>query len=288
MRGLICKDLRLMMVQKNFLIMLAAVALVSLAAMDDPMFVIMYMTLIFTSFILSTMSYDEFDNGFPFLFTLPITRKLYVREKYVLALLSGAAAWVLTTLLSAGSCIFSDGALPQLSWFAASFMVLPMLAVLIALMIPFKLKFGSENSRMALVIAVAAVFALIGAVSGAMQAAGVSLDVLAATLPPMSMALCAALLIAFSAFICFCPTPSACGSWNDANSDSAAVQRFFTCSSHRIVTMKLVIMYEKTKCLDGAVLRCGTMCRALLLLGMESEHNGRIYRPHRTSGSAGS
>ena len=108
MRGLICKDLRLMMVQKNFLIMLAAVALVSLAAMDDPMFVIMYMTLIFTSFILSTMSYDEFDNGFPFLFTLPITRKLYVREKYVLALLSGAAAWVLTTLLSAGSCIFSD------------------------------------------------------------------------------------------------------------------------------------------------------------------------------------
>ena len=41
MRGLICKDLRLMMVQKNFLIMLAAVALVSLAAMDDPMFVIM-------------------------------------------------------------------------------------------------------------------------------------------------------------------------------------------------------------------------------------------------------
>ena len=80
-------------------------------------------------------------------------------------------------------------------------MVLPMLAVLIALMIPFKLKFGSENSRMALVIAVAAVFALIGAVSGAMQAAGVSLDVLAATLPPMSMALCAALLIAFSAFI---------------------------------------------------------------------------------------
>ena len=201
MRGLICKDLRLMMVQKNFLIMLAAVALVSLAAMDDPMFVIMYMTLIFTSFILSTMSYDEFDNGFPFLFTLPITRKLYVREKYVLALLSGAAAWVLTTLLSAGSCIFSDGALPQLSWFAAAFMVLPMLAVLIALMIPFKLKFGSENSRMALVIAVAAVFALIGAVSGAMQAAGGSLDVLAATLPPMSMALCAALLIAFSAFI---------------------------------------------------------------------------------------
>ena len=96
MRGLICKDLRLMMVQKNFLIMLAAVALVSLAAMDDPMFVIMYMTLIFTSFILSTMSYDEFDNGFPFLFTLPITRKLYVREKYVLALLSGAAAWVLS------------------------------------------------------------------------------------------------------------------------------------------------------------------------------------------------
>ena len=34
-----------------------------------------------------------------------------------------------------------------------------------------------------------------------LTAAGVSLDVLSATLPPMSMALCAALMIAFSAFI---------------------------------------------------------------------------------------
>ncbi len=201
MRGLICKDLRLMMVQKNFLIMLAAVALVSLAAMDDPMFVIMYMTLIFTSFILSTMSYDEFDNGFPFLFTLPITRKLYVREKYVLALLSGAAAWVLTTLLSAGSCIFSDGALPQLSWFAASFMVLPMLAVLIALMIPFKLKFGSENGRLAMLLAIAAVCAIFGAALGLMQSMGISVQTITAVLPAMSMALSALLILVICALI---------------------------------------------------------------------------------------
>lgn len=81
MRGLICKDLRLMLVQKNFFIMLAFVAFVCMAALDDPAFVVMYVTLIFASFLMSTMSYDEFDNGYPFLFTLPISRKLYVQEK---------------------------------------------------------------------------------------------------------------------------------------------------------------------------------------------------------------
>ena len=100
MRGLICKDLRLMLVQKNFFIMLAFVAFVCMAALDDPAFVVMYVTLIFTSFLLSTMSYDEFDNGYPFLFTLPITRKLYVQEKYVLGMAGGSIAWLLSTLLA--------------------------------------------------------------------------------------------------------------------------------------------------------------------------------------------
>ena len=42
-----------------------------------------YVTFIFTLFTVSTISYDEYDNGYPFLFTLPITRRQYVNEKYV-------------------------------------------------------------------------------------------------------------------------------------------------------------------------------------------------------------
>ena len=143
MRGLILpKICGLMLVLKNFFIMLAFVAFVCMAALDDPAFVVMYVTLIFASFLMSTMSYDEFDNGYPFLFTLPITRKLYVQEKYVLGMAGGGIAWLLSTLLAGIAFFLTRGGLPPLSWFVLPFAALPMLVLLIALMIPFKLKFG--------------------------------------------------------------------------------------------------------------------------------------------------
>ena len=172
MRGLICKDLRLMLVQKNFFIMLAFVAFVCMAALDDPAFVVMYVTLIFTSFLLSTMSYDEFDNGYPFLFTLPITRKLYVQEKYVLGMAGGSIAWLLSTLLAGIAFFLTQGDFPPLSWFVLPFAALPMLALLIALMIPFKLKFGGEKARVVIILFVLALFAIIGGLFNVMPVDG--------------------------------------------------------------------------------------------------------------------
>lgn len=197
MRGLICKDLRLMLVQKNFFIMLAFVAFVCMAALDDPAFVVMYVTLIFTSFLLSTMSYDEFDNGYPFLFTLPITRKLYVQEKYVLGMAGGSIAWLLSTLLAGIAFFLTQGDFPPLSWFVLPFAALPMLALLIALMIPFKLKFGGENGR----LAIAAVCAIFGTALGLMQSMGISVQAVTAVLPAMSMALSALLILVICALI---------------------------------------------------------------------------------------
>lgn len=201
MRGLICKDLRLMLVQKNFFIMLAFVAFVCMAALDDPAFVVMNVTLIFTSFLLATMSYDEFDNGYPFLFTLPISRKLYVQEKYVLGMAGGGIAWLLSTLLAGIAFFLTQGGLPPLSWFVLPFAALPMLVLLIALMIPFKLKFGGENGRLAMLLAIAAVCAIFGAALGLMQSMGISVQTITAVLPAMSMALSALLILVICALI---------------------------------------------------------------------------------------
>ena len=65
-----------------------AVVIFMLVAGQDTSFVIMYANIIFMMFGLSTISYDAFDNGEAFLFTLPITKKLYVKEKYVFSLAS--------------------------------------------------------------------------------------------------------------------------------------------------------------------------------------------------------
>ena len=62
----------------------------------DSLFVISYAAILFTILAISTLSYDEYENGMSFLFTLPFSRNTYVVEKY----LFGMLGTVLIVLLS--------------------------------------------------------------------------------------------------------------------------------------------------------------------------------------------
>jgi ABC-type transport system involved in multi-copper enzyme maturation permease subunit len=96
MKGLLIKDIRLMKNMRNSIIMIA----VSMGAyMKDVSFIITYLALIGASFTTSTMSYDEFDNGYTFLLSLPVTRKGYVLEKYAFGLLLGGGGWLLGSVI---------------------------------------------------------------------------------------------------------------------------------------------------------------------------------------------
>jgi hypothetical protein len=82
MKGLLVKDFILVKNQcKTLLAFLALGFLMSLSMQDNAG--VVYMVMIISMFSLSTIGYDEFDNGFRFLFTLPTSRKAYVREKYL-------------------------------------------------------------------------------------------------------------------------------------------------------------------------------------------------------------
>ena len=87
MKGMLIKDLRLLKNQgKTLLLMLFVVAIFMNFITDvGPSFIVGYITIIFSLFTATTISYDEFDNCYLFLMTLPITRKKYVNEKYVFA-----------------------------------------------------------------------------------------------------------------------------------------------------------------------------------------------------------
>jgi len=95
MKGLFVKDLKLMMLQKNFLLLILAIVIGMMIFTDDVIFPLGFLSFIVSLFTVSTISYDDFDNGNAFLFTLPITRNHYVSEKYFLGLLLGCMAWVL-------------------------------------------------------------------------------------------------------------------------------------------------------------------------------------------------
>ncbi len=151
MPGLIEKDLRLTLARKQNLLIFFVVALIMSISMEGS-FIIGYLTMLGTIVAVGTISYDEYDNGFAFLMTLPLARKTYVREKYLFSLITAAAAWCLGAVLYCiGNVIRQNPAaiadeLPML------LALIPALYLSASVMIPLQLKYGSERSRIALFI----------------------------------------------------------------------------------------------------------------------------------------
>lgn len=150
-----------MKMQKQFFAMIIVLAIVMSFSMENNYLIIGYLTFVMPMFALSTLSYDEFDNGNAFLFTLPISRKGYVVEKYVFSALLGVLSLLLAIVLSLGM-----GAVQGLSKEGITGTLLTALAVFLimilflGIMIPLQLKFGGEKGRIAMIIVVGIVFAV--------------------------------------------------------------------------------------------------------------------------------
>lgn len=160
MKGLLIKDFKLMLMQKNFFIIIIVVACLISISSQDPTFMIGFITLILSLFTVSTISYDEFDNGYPFLLTLPFSRKTYVLEKYVYGLILGTGAWIVSVMICSLMLIVQGKPVTS-DMLIGAFVILPMFLVIESLMIPVHLRFGGEKGRYAL-IACAGVLVVIG------------------------------------------------------------------------------------------------------------------------------
>lgn len=150
MKGLLIKDLRLMKMQKNFFILMVIIGIGLALAGNDISFTLGFLSFVISLFSISTISYDEFDNGYPFLFTLPISRSLYVKEKYVLSLILGLGSLILATVICAIITLFKNN-IPLFDLLMIAFMILPYIILVQAILIPFQLKFGAERGRIAII-----------------------------------------------------------------------------------------------------------------------------------------
>lgn len=165
MKGLLIKDFKLMAGQKQFLGVMAFMCVMFVVLYDDPTFMVSYLIIMFSIFTLSTISYDSFDNGNAFLFTLPISRKGYVREKYAYALIIIFASILVIGAVAEIAIIVRhlEYPLEQLvsvlagSFLAASWMV--------GVSVPLQLKMGPEKSRIAMLVAMGGIFGIIFAVA---------------------------------------------------------------------------------------------------------------------------
>ena len=153
MKGLLIKDFKLMLMQKSFFIIIIVVACLISISSQDPTFMIGFITLILSLFTVSTISYDEFDNGYPFLLTLPFSRKTYVLEKYVYGLILGTGAWIVSVMICSLMLIVQGKPVTS-DMLIGAFVILPMFLVIESLMIPVHLRSGGEKGRYALIACV--------------------------------------------------------------------------------------------------------------------------------------
>ena len=116
-----------------------------------------YMVFVGTMATTSTIGCDEADHGTVFLFTLPVSRKEYVLEKYGLAVAGSAAAVCIVTVLVYLVSVVRGSQLMAEQLFIILIMM-PLALILFSLMVPFQLRFGAEKGRMMLLGAYGAVF----------------------------------------------------------------------------------------------------------------------------------
>lgn len=152
MKGLFVKDLRLMLIQKRFFLMIIVFSLFFVISDYGASFIISYMTFLGSLFSISSMSYDEFNNGLAFLMTLPILRQDYVQEKYLFALFTSMISWLFSLLLAflyqwimKQTCLSFEDLMGAVTIYGIWLLI-------VSLMIPIQLKYGSEKGRIAQIL----------------------------------------------------------------------------------------------------------------------------------------
>lgn len=162
MKGLLIKDFALIKNQKQFIGVMLIMVLVFLIAQDKSSFVIGYAIVMSSSLALTTISYDEFNNGTAFLFTFPFFRKDYVLEKYIFgSLMIGIASVLMTILVSVLSVVRGQGNDMIVENVLTAVLTMAITIGILALSLPLQFKFGAEKSRMALMGVIAGVFLVV-------------------------------------------------------------------------------------------------------------------------------
>lgn len=178
MKGLLIKDMKLMLNQKKFFVTIGFIAVMMAGVVKDTSFIISYMTVLGAMLTISTISYDEFDNGNAFLFSLPVTRARYVLEKYGFGVIIGISCWLFSVLVAAATGEMRK-IMPVRDTLLIAVEVLPVILILLAVIIPFQLKFGAEKGRIVSVAAIGAVVVVFIFTEKAAEIMNIDLDLAA-------------------------------------------------------------------------------------------------------------
>ncbi|MBE5945246.1 MAG: ABC-2 transporter permease [Lachnospiraceae bacterium] len=161
MKGLLVKDLKIVLAQKKFFIFAIGFGAIFAYTNKDVTFAATYIVLLTSMLSLSTLSYDDMDGGMSFLLTLPTTRKIYVLEKYIFTALNLILACVISVVicLVLGEMFGINTNLDKIISSTTGATV--GMGLLLSINIPVEIKYGVEKSRTAILISIASVFIIV-------------------------------------------------------------------------------------------------------------------------------
>lgn len=161
MKGLLVKDFNILLLQKKFLGIVLIISVMLLMTSEQPSFLVGYITMMCGIVTVGTINYDDLDNGNTFLFTLPITRKGYVMEKYVLVVVTSAIAWLVATIASTMISLAKIEGFSIANGILEAVIIFVVCMVFEFIMIPVQIKYGGEKSRV-VIVAMAGVIVVVG------------------------------------------------------------------------------------------------------------------------------
>lgn len=149
MKGLLIKDFKLLKTQKLFLIVITAFC-GYLLVIGKVQFGMLYAAMMFSMLVVSTANYDDNDNGMSYLFTLPITRRGYVLEKYLFGCILMGLAFAAASMIIAATSIATSASYLSEDLFGAGFGFWLTGSIILCATLPLQIKYGAEKGRIAL------------------------------------------------------------------------------------------------------------------------------------------
>ncbi len=159
MSGLIEKDIRILLKRKQILYVFVILAVVFSFSMEGS-FIIGYLPFLAVVLCTSTIAYDEMENGYTFLLTLPTSRAQYVKEKFIFGHVFVAIVWALAVVLMFAASMIRHIPLDYMDELMSCALVLPMIMIILNIMLAFQIRFGAEKSRLAMAALAGIVVAL--------------------------------------------------------------------------------------------------------------------------------
>ena len=103
MKGMFVKDMEIMRGNMKTFIGVYIIAIFCfLSTSAGPSFLISYVSVLAAVMALNTIASDDMDNGMPYIFTFPISRKEYVKEKYLLGAGMVTVLWAVAVAIAIG------------------------------------------------------------------------------------------------------------------------------------------------------------------------------------------